>query len=94
MAQDDRAAALVASTIALAHSLGLRMVAEGVETQVVYAELARLGCDQAQGFFMSRPLPAAQLDYWLSKWRGGDELTDIAQLQSPAPVSTGSGAKG
>ena len=94
MAEDDRAAALVASTIALAHSLGLRIVAEGVETQVVYAELARLGCDQAQGFFMSTPLPAAQLDYWLSKWRGGDKLTDIAQLQSPAPVSTGSGAKG
>ena len=93
MAQDDRAAALVASTIALAHSLGLRMVAEGVETQVVYAELARLGCDQAQGFFMSRPLPAAQLDYWLRKWCGADKLTDTRQLQSPAPVSTGSGAK-
>src|SRR5665811_700090 len=54
MADDARAAALVASTIALAHSLGLRMVAEGVENDVAYAELARLGCDQAQGFYMSR----------------------------------------
>jgi diguanylate cyclase (GGDEF)-like protein len=65
MADDARAAALVASTIALAHSLGLRMVAEGVETQVAYTELTRLGCDQAQGYFMSRPVPAAELEHWL-----------------------------
>jgi diguanylate cyclase (GGDEF)-like protein len=65
MTEDDRAAALVASTIALAHSLGLRMVAEGVETEVAYSELRRLGCDQGQGYFMSRPIPAAELDQWL-----------------------------
>ncbi|MEA2669253.1 MAG: hypothetical protein QOJ33_2187, partial [Chloroflexota bacterium] len=66
MADDERAAALVASTIALTHSLNLRMVAEGVETEVTYAELARLGCDQAQGFFICKPLPAKELDHWLS----------------------------
>ena len=66
MADDARAAALVASTIDLAHSLGLRMVAEGVETEVAYRELARLGCDQAQGYYMSRPVPAAELDHWLN----------------------------
>ena len=65
MADDARAAALVASTIALAHSLGLRMVAEGVENPVAYAELARHGCDQAQGYFICRPVPAAELDLWL-----------------------------
>ncbi len=65
MINDPRAAALVASSIALAHSLGLRMVAEGVETEAAYTELARLGCDQGQGYFMSRPVPAAQLDHWL-----------------------------
>jgi len=65
MADDARAAALVASTIALAHSLDMRMVAEGVETEVAYAALKRLGCDQAQGYFMSRPVPAAELDRWL-----------------------------
>ena len=68
MADDSRAAALVASTIALAHSLGLRMVAEGVETIEAYNQLRRLGCDQGQGFFMSRPIPAAELDRWLLKW--------------------------
>jgi diguanylate cyclase (GGDEF)-like protein len=75
MADDARAAALVASTIALAHSLGLRMVAEGVETHVTYAELTRLGCDQAQGYFMSRPVPAAELDHWLSTRDAGGDLT-------------------
>ena len=77
MADDARAAALVASTIDMAHSLGLRMVAEGVETEVVYTELSRLGCDQAQGFFMSRPVPAAELEYWLSTRRGEVQTTDI-----------------
>ncbi len=65
MADDVRAAALVASTIGLAHSLDLRIVAEGVETAVACAELARLGCDQAQGYVISRPVPAAELDSWL-----------------------------
>lgn len=67
MADDARAAALVASTISLAHSLGLRMVAEGVEDQVAYAELSRYGCDQVQGFYISRPMPAAELDHWLAQ---------------------------
>ncbi len=62
MTGDALAAALVSSTIDLAHSLGLRMVAEGVEDASAYDELARLGCDQAQGFFMSRPQPAEDLD--------------------------------
>ncbi len=65
MTDDARAAALVSSSIDLAHSLGMRMVAEGVETDRAYAELARLGCDQAQGYFISKPVPAAQLDHWL-----------------------------
>jgi diguanylate cyclase (GGDEF)-like protein len=65
MADDARAAALVASTVALAHSLGLRMVAEGVEDHVAYEELARYGCDQAQGFFISRPIAAVDLELWM-----------------------------
>ncbi|WP_024287157.1 bifunctional diguanylate cyclase/phosphodiesterase [Cellulomonas sp. KRMCY2] len=77
MADDARAAALVASTIDLAHSLGLRMVAEGVETDVAYTELTRLGCDQAQGYFMSRPVPAAELDHWLSARRATAKLIDL-----------------
>jgi len=66
MAGDPRATALVASTIDMAHSLGLRMVAEGVESSVEYAYLARQGCDVAQGLYVSGPVPAAELEQWLA----------------------------
>ena len=85
MADDARAAALVASTIALAHSLGLRMVAEGVETEAAYTELVRLGCDQAQGYYMSRPVPAVELDVWLNTRGITDDLTEITELL-PSPA--------
>lgn len=84
MAEDSRAAALVASTIALAHSLGLRMVSEGVETELAYAELARLGCDQAQGFFICRPLPVSELDPWLNNRRIASEPVRTPRLTSVA----------
>jgi diguanylate cyclase (GGDEF)-like protein len=67
MADDARAAALVFSTIELTHSLGLRMVAEGVENEIALTELAGHGCDQAQGYHISRPVPAAELDHWLDR---------------------------
>ena len=86
MADDARAAALVASTIDLAHSLGLRIVAEGVETEVAYSELARLGCDQAQGYYMSRPVPAAELDYWLNNRRPTDQPVKTPQPRPAAAL--------
>ena len=66
MGADSRVASLVASTIAFAHGLDLRLVAEGVEDDLALAALARLGCDQAQGYLMSSPVPAYALDAWLS----------------------------
>ncbi|MBG6057983.1 diguanylate cyclase (GGDEF)-like protein [Cryobacterium sp. MP_M5] len=66
MINDERAATLVSSAIALAHSLGLQMVAEGVENSVAYNELVRFGCDSAQGYLVSRPVPAGELDVWLA----------------------------
>ncbi|MET0954880.1 MAG: EAL domain-containing protein [Cryobacterium sp.] len=65
MLDDDRASALVASSINLGHSLGLRIVAEGVETPEVLDQLLQFGCDVAQGYFLSRPVPAAELERWL-----------------------------
>jgi diguanylate cyclase (GGDEF)-like protein len=65
MLTDPRAAAIVRTTVDLAHSLGLRLVAEGVETAEHLAELARLGCDLAQGYHLSRPVPADALTPWL-----------------------------
>ncbi|MBG6058616.1 diguanylate cyclase (GGDEF)-like protein [Cryobacterium sp. MP_M5] len=74
MADDARAAALVASAVVLAHSLGLAMVAEGVEDGVAYEELNRYGCDQAQGFHLSRPVPAVELERWLALRRTGSAV--------------------
>jgi EAL domain-containing protein (putative c-di-GMP-specific phosphodiesterase class I) len=65
----DRAdnAAIVRSIITLGHDLGLEVVAEGVETEATYDQLARLGCDTAQGYWLSRPLPPAELAEWLQR---------------------------
>ena len=57
--EDD--AIIVLSTIYLAHNLGLEVVAEGVETQAVLDALVRLNCNGAQGYHISRPLPADEL---------------------------------
>jgi len=61
MAVDPRAAALVASTIELAHSLDLRLIAEGVETDQILQLLRHVGCDEAQGYFIGRPLPGSEV---------------------------------
>jgi EAL domain-containing protein (putative c-di-GMP-specific phosphodiesterase class I) len=64
--RDPRAAAIVKHTVALAHDLGLRLVAEGVEDAVTGEVLARLGCDVAQGFAVARPLPVEEFLDWLA----------------------------
>lgn len=56
---------IVRSTIELAHNLGLTVVAEGVENEACMERLRLLGCDVAQGFHLSRPLPAERFDAWL-----------------------------
>jgi diguanylate cyclase (GGDEF)-like protein len=65
MASDDHDAAIVRSTVGLAHDLGLRVVAEGVEDQPTWDLLVEVGCDVAQGYFISRPLPPLVLGEWL-----------------------------
>ncbi len=57
--------AIVAGTIGLAHALGLKVVAEGVETEVQVAKLKELGCDLAQGYHFAEPLPSAAAEQLL-----------------------------
>jgi EAL domain-containing protein (putative c-di-GMP-specific phosphodiesterase class I) len=66
MARDENDAAIVRSTIGLAHDLGLTVVAEGIEDQATWDLLAELGCDVGQGYYVSRPMPAAALGVWLT----------------------------
>lgn len=65
MASDVNDLAIVRSTVSLAHDLGLRVVAEGVEDQRTWDLLVATGCDIAQGYFISRPLPPLVLGEWL-----------------------------
>ncbi len=70
MADDDNDAMIVRSTIDLAHNLGLKVTAEGVETAAALELLCSLRCDMAQGYLMGRPMPSAEFQVWLrsSPW--------------------------
>jgi len=77
MPHDASDAAIVRSTIDLAHNLGLKVVAEGVESHEAWRRLEELGCDLAQGFHVSRPLPSEAMTRLLSERRA------IAREQEP-----------
>jgi diguanylate cyclase (GGDEF)-like protein len=66
---DDADDVIVRMTIDLGRNLGLEVVAEGVETEDAWQRLTQLGCDVAQGFFLSRPVPADELGAWLRQRR-------------------------
>lgn len=70
LGSDERDAAIVRSTVDLAHALGLAVVAEGVETADDWWTLRALHCDRAQGYLLSRPLPQECLLRWLGERRG------------------------
>jgi diguanylate cyclase (GGDEF)-like protein len=67
MTRDENDAVIVRSTIDLGHNLGLEVVAEGVESPEIWGRLSGLGCDGAQGYYMSRPKPPEELDRWFSE---------------------------
>jgi len=62
---DPRTVAIVAGTVELAHRLGMRLIAEGVEDEQTLTEMIRLGCDETQGYLHSRPVPAEVFLTWL-----------------------------
>jgi diguanylate cyclase len=62
MANDAGSAAIVSSTVDLAHALGLRVVAEGIEDEATWTRLRTVGCDAAQGYYLSKPLAPGDLE--------------------------------
>jgi diguanylate cyclase (GGDEF)-like protein len=86
LVEDEPDAAIVRSTIELGRSLGVQVVAEGVETPEVLERLAEYGCDVVQGYLVSRPVPAAQLVTWL---RARDRVqgvgSRVSETTSPTP---------
>lgn len=67
-------ASIVKSTIDLAHNLGLMVVAEGIENEYVLNQLARLGCNEGQGYFIGKPMPEKDFSIWLQRWEGQNEI--------------------
>ena len=68
-ATDAAGHAILESSIALGRSLGMTVVAEGVEDLDDWNRIAGLGCHVAQGYFISRPLPGSEVARWIGGWR-------------------------
>jgi len=69
MMHHERHRAVVIAAVSLAHSLGMRVIAEGVETADQANAVIELGCDEIQGFFFSKPMPASELPRWEAEFR-------------------------
>ncbi|MFG6467950.1 putative bifunctional diguanylate cyclase/phosphodiesterase [Roseateles sp. BYS87W] len=81
MERDLDDARIVRSTIELAHNLGLTVVAEGLETIKAWALLANLGCDEGQGYYICKPMPAEQFIAWVQDWQAPDPSIISAESQ-------------
>ncbi len=81
MATEANSAAIVSSTVDLAHALGLRVVAEGIEDEATWRRLRAVGCDAAQGYHLSRPVPAAEFE------TTAGEIAERSRLAAGVPLS-------
>jgi diguanylate cyclase (GGDEF)-like protein len=89
VAYDESNAIIVRSSIAMAHSLGLSVVAEGAEDELTCAVLADAGCDAVQGYYFAKPLDTSVLQQWL---RMRPRLDFSRELLPPLRVIEGQGA--
>jgi EAL domain-containing protein (putative c-di-GMP-specific phosphodiesterase class I) len=78
--QDQRAVSVIRSTVDLAHSLGLRIVAEGIENLDALGLVDDLGCDAAQGYLMGRPVPSEEFDLGAVAMKGAPKAKHVTQL--------------
>jgi diguanylate cyclase (GGDEF)-like protein len=83
MSRDQDDAAIVRSTIDLARHMGHAVIAEGVEDQETWDQLAALGCDGVQGFVLAKAMPAARFDAWLLQRQRGR----LTLVQPPTPMA-------
>lgn len=78
MLEDEQDEIIVNSTIQLAHNLGLKVVAEGVENSETYDRLQLLGCDSIQGYYIARPMSEEHVETWLlqDRWASKRKVND------------------
>jgi diguanylate cyclase len=76
MERDLQDAKIVRSTIELAHNLGLRVVAEGVESAKSWKMLKKLHCDELQGYFIAKPMPGPDFVAWVNHWYAPDTTNE------------------
>ena len=72
MLEDENDAIIVHSTIDLAHNLGLKVIAEGVENKDTFTKLHDLGCDLAQGYYIAKPMASKEIQGWLISYQPRD----------------------
>ncbi|GGC75315.1 putative bifunctional diguanylate cyclase/phosphodiesterase [Undibacterium terreum] len=80
MFSEESSIDIVDAVVSVAHKKGVRIVAEGVESQAVFDILKQLGCDVAQGYGIGKPMPPAEFEAWYRAWQLGG-----AMLQAPLP---------
>jgi diguanylate cyclase (GGDEF)-like protein len=68
MQQNENDRIIVNSTIELAHNMGLKVVAEGIENIDTWGLLDKMGCDYGQGYYMAKPMPVSDFNSWLKTW--------------------------
>lgn len=79
MTRERKSESIVRAIVALAHDLGLEVVAEGVEDRETWELLGAWGCDTVQGFYVAVPMPALSLPAWLASWEA-----DLAASSAPS----------
>lgn len=84
MAQHKDDETIVRSTIDLGHNMGLKVVAEGVESEEILTRLKELGCDLVQGFHLSRALAPSMLEAWLLDWEIANSIAPLNRLDLAA----------
>jgi EAL domain-containing protein (putative c-di-GMP-specific phosphodiesterase class I) len=90
---DANGAAIVRAIVAMARTLNLRVVAEGVETREEYDFLLALGCDGLQGFLLGRPMPATEIALALARGTGAPRLGTSDRSSSRLRLATGTAGR-
>ena len=86
---DEESRTIVRAAIHLAHQIGLPVVGEGVETRDAWQQLRSMGCERAQGFLISPPVPSREVPAWLASWnQQARELSSTSRVRLRRKRST------